>query len=288
MKKTKNNEIIITYQEEIKNKIKNSLELKNWIYGKDYHEEDLITIGNYLKDEKETPFGYQLILKTKPSIHMVYKETDQMIFYNFKNKLQKIHSLFNQSLDLENLKQINIENFEGKIVKKYWNNFESEQKKPSLYIYGDFDTGKTFFFKLMMKYFLKEKQDFLFLFLPDLPRQFKSGWFDEELSHKMDYLRNIPYLFLDDLGAENLTVYFRDDILYPLLNARQEKGLITFISSNLSIEQLIEHLQITNDNNQIMKAFRIINKLKKMCQLYNFDLTHDNLNQSQKRFFIKN
>ncbi|WP_284928712.1 hypothetical protein [Candidatus Phytoplasma sp. AldY-WA1] len=91
MKKTQNNEIIITYQEEIKNKIKNSPELKDWIYDQDYYEEDLITIGNYLKDEKETPFGYQLILKTKPYIHMAYKETKQMIFHNFKNKLQKIH-----------------------------------------------------------------------------------------------------------------------------------------------------------------------------------------------------
>ncbi|WP_238055018.1 hypothetical protein [Candidatus Phytoplasma ziziphi] len=122
----------------------------------------------------------------------------------------------------------------------------------------------------------------MFLFLPDLPRQFKPGWFDEELNHKMDCLRNIPYLFLDDLGAENLTVYFRDDIFYSLLNARQEKGLITFISSNLNPQQLLEHLKINNDNNQTMKAFRIINKLKKMCQFYNLDLTHNNLNQFPK------
>ncbi|AYJ01160.1 hypothetical protein CWO85_03365 [Candidatus Phytoplasma ziziphi] len=283
MTKTQNNQIILSYQEEIKNKIKTSLELKGWVYGKDYHEEDLITIGKYLKAKKETPFGYQLILKKKSYMQMFYKETDQIIFYHFQNKLQKIHSLFNQSLNLEKLKTMNIANFtNNKIIKKYWNYFESEQTKPSLYLYGDFNTGKTFFFKLIMQYFLKEKKDFLFLFLPDLPRQFKPGWFDEELNNKMDHLRNIPYLFLDDLGAENLSIYFRDDILYPLLNARQEKGLITFISSNLNPSQLSEHLKITNDNNQILKALRIINKLKKMCQFYNLDLTHNNLNQSQK------
>ncbi|MDC9032309.1 hypothetical protein M8044_000532, partial [Columbia Basin potato purple top phytoplasma] len=160
--------------------------------------------------------------------------------------------------------------------------FENEINKPSLYLYGDFNTGKTFFFKLIMKYFLKEKQDFLFLFLPDLPRQFKSGWFDEELSKKMDILRTIPYLFLDDLGAENLTVYFRDDILYPLLNARQEKGLITFINSNFNPLQLQQHFQITNEKNQAMKAFRIINQLQKMCQVYSFDMTNSNLNQFHK------
>ncbi|PQP79004.1 hypothetical protein C6B37_02770, partial [Candidatus Phytoplasma phoenicium] len=121
-----------------------------------------------------------------------------------------------------------------------------------------------------------------FLFLPDLPRQFKPGWFDEELSKKMDILRTIPYLFLDDLGAENLTIYFRDDILYPLLNARQEKGLITFISSNFNPKQLKEHFQITNEKNQAMKAFRIINKLQKMCKVYSFDMIHPNLNPSQK------
>ncbi|WP_341266683.1 hypothetical protein [Candidatus Phytoplasma fraxini] len=98
----------------------------------------------------------------------------------------------------------------------------------------------------------------------------------------MDILRNIQYLFLDDLGAENLTVYFRDDILYPLLNARQEKGLITFINSNFNPQQLREHFQITNDKNQIMKAFRIINQLQKMCKVYSFDMTNYNLNQSDK------
>ncbi|WAN63164.1 hypothetical protein RS022_01870 [Candidatus Phytoplasma rubi] len=90
------------------------------IYGQDYHEENLITIDNYLKDEKETPFGYQLILKKKQYINMVYKETDQIIFHRFQNKLQKIHSLFNQSLNLENLKKINIKTFKknsSKILK---------------------------------------------------------------------------------------------------------------------------------------------------------------------------
>ncbi|WP_238055016.1 hypothetical protein [Candidatus Phytoplasma ziziphi] len=105
MTKTQNNQIILSYQEEIKNKIKTSLELKGWVYGKDYHEEDLITIGKYLKAKKETPFGYQLILKKKSYMQMFYKETDQIIFYHFQNKLQKIHSLFNQSLNLEKLKR---------------------------------------------------------------------------------------------------------------------------------------------------------------------------------------
>ncbi|PQP79796.1 hypothetical protein C6B37_01095, partial [Candidatus Phytoplasma phoenicium] len=144
----KDNQFIINYQEKIKNQIQTLPELKDLVYGEDYHEEDLIKIENYLTAQKETPFGYQLILKTKPYFHLVYQETNKILFHRFQNNLQKIHSFFNQSLDLEKLKEMKIETFENnKIIKKYWTTFESESTKPSLYLYGDFNTGKTFFFK---------------------------------------------------------------------------------------------------------------------------------------------
>ncbi|WP_341266660.1 hypothetical protein [Candidatus Phytoplasma fraxini] len=187
--KEQDNQIIINYQEAIKNQIQTLPELKGLVYDKDYHEEDLITIENYLKTQKETPFGYQLVLKTKPYFQIVYRETDQSLFHRFQNNFQKNHSFFNQSLDLEKLKDMNIDTFERKIVQKYWKEFENEEIKPSLYLYGDFNTGKTFFFKLIIKYFLKKQQDFLFLFLPDLPRQFKSGWFDEFLNMELAHIK---------------------------------------------------------------------------------------------------
>ncbi|MDO8030325.1 hypothetical protein OC709_02275 ['Planchonia careya' phytoplasma] len=39
----------------------------------------------------------------------------------------------------------------------------------------------------------------------------------------MNILITIPYLFLDNLGAKHVHPYFRDDILFPLLRARNEQ-----------------------------------------------------------------
>ncbi|MDV3168204.1 MAG: hypothetical protein Q8779_02605, partial [Candidatus Phytoplasma stylosanthis] len=52
---------------------------------------------------------------------------------------------------------------------------------------------------------------------------------------------------------------------------RYEKGLHTFISSNFNLAQLMQHFMIGPGEKDKMRALRMIDRLKKMCQFYSFD-----------------
>ncbi|MDV3166805.1 MAG: hypothetical protein Q8784_00005, partial [Vigna little leaf phytoplasma] len=133
------------------------------------------------------------------------------------------------------------------------------------------ETGKTFLFQRIIQQLIQTRKDFLFLRMPHLPRQIKEHLYDDTIEQKMNLLCEIPYLFFDNLGAEALTPYLRDNILFPVLDMRSEQKKHTFINSNFDLRQLMHHFIIRPDEKEKMRALRIIYKLKKMCQFYAFD-----------------
>ena len=67
---------------------------------------------------------------------------------------------------------------------------------------------------------------------------------------------------IDDIGAENITSWGRDEILGTILQYRMEENLPTFFTSNLSLEELELHLSNTNKTIDKVKARRIIERIK--------------------------
>ena len=66
----------------------------------------------------------------------------------------------------------------------------------------------------------------------------------------------------DDLGAEAITPWSRDEILCPILQHRMDNNLTTFITSNFSLTNLEQHLAQTKDGVEVVKAKRIIERIK--------------------------
>ena len=77
-------------------------------------------------------------------------------------------------------------------------------------------------------------------------------------------IKNTPLLFIDDIGAENVTAWSRDEILCTILQYRMDNKLCTFFTSNLNIEDLEKHLSITKEGNEIVKARRITERIKQL------------------------
>ena len=48
---------------------------------------------------------------------------------------------------------------------------------------------------------------------------------------------------------------------------RMEQKLPTFFTSNLTIEQLTEHLSVTKEGSDIIKAGRIIERIKQLTEI---------------------
>jgi len=69
---------------------------------------------------------------------------------------------------------------------------------------------------------------------------------------------------LDDLGAENVTPWARDEILGTILQYRMDNNLTTFFTSNLTIEELEEHLSGKKGELDKVKARRIIERIKQL------------------------
>ena len=66
---------------------------------------------------------------------------------------------------------------------------------------------------------------------------------------------------IDDFGGENLTAWFRDEILLPIIQYRLSARLPIFISSNLEMKQLTDALAITNSDHDKTKAVRIVQRI---------------------------
>ena len=58
-----------------------------------------------------------------------------------------------------------------------------------------------------------------------------------EVSH-VEYLQNVDYLFIDDLGNESKSEFNVADILLPIIDYRYVNKKPTFISSNYSLAEL--------------------------------------------------
>ena len=81
---------------------------------------------------------------------------------------------------------------------------------------------------------------------------------------KLKYLQNVDILLLDDIGAENVTVWGRDEILGTILQYRMNNKLTTFFTSNLNIQELETHLSITKNSEDKVKSRRIIERIKQL------------------------
>ncbi|MDO8167902.1 ATP-binding protein [Candidatus Phytoplasma melaleucae] len=259
------------YFQKMKNDISKHPETKNLIID----DKDVIMVYNYLQNkDKENPFGYKLILKHNPYVHVIWQETQKTKQINLQNNLASKNILFNQALEF-NL--IEIEKFtpqnkiqtqvfkQIQIIVQTWN-----KTNKGFYLYGPFNTGKTFILKIFSKILMQNNIPFLFIFMPDLARQLKTIWSNDILENKLNYLKTISCLLLDDLGSENMTPFFRDDILLPLLYYRYEHQLPVFFSSNLDFTELLNFLQFNQDINSKIKANKIINLIKKTTLFYNF------------------
>ena len=81
-----------------------------------------------------------------------------------------------------------------------------------------------------------------------------------------EYIKNIPYLLIDDIGAENVTAWGRDEILGTLLQHRMNENLTTFFTSNLTIEELESHLAVSQNKTEKEKPdenfYKILNDLR--------------------------
>ena len=150
-------------------------------------------------------------------------------------------------------------------IKKY----KSDIHQNGLYLCANFGSGKTYLIAATFNELAKDGVKSAIVFWPEFLNSLKTSFNSEvrsEFKNKYNYVKKVPLLLIDDLGAESVTPWARDEILCPLLQYRMDEKLPTFFTSNLNLETLENHLAITSKGDEIIKAGRIISRIKQLTE----------------------
>ncbi len=152
-----------------------------------------------------------------------------------------------------------------KFFKDFLKNYGKKEEK-GLYLNGSFGSGKTYLIAALFNECAKKEIDSAIIYFPEFLRKLKASFNDNLYEERFDYIKKVPLLLIDDIGAENLSSWGRDEILGPILQYRMDEHLSTFFTSNLTLEELEEHLSMTSGNVNKVKARRIIERIKQLTQ----------------------
>ena len=143
--------------------------------------------------------------------------------------------------------------------------YKNTGKLPSkgFYIHGTFGVGKSFVLGAIANELAALQIRSIVVFMPEFLRELKNSIQDQTLNEKIEFVKKAPVLMLDDIGAETMTSWARDEILGTILHYRMSEQLPTFMTSNFDYDGLENHLSQsrTGDIEQV-KAGRIMERIR--------------------------
>lgn len=144
--------------------------------------------------------------------------------------------------------------------------YNNGKRPKGLYLYGSFGVGKTYFLGAIANELASHKISSMLVYVPEFMRELKGSFQNSSLDEKLDLVKKIPVLMLDDLGAEAMSSWVRDEILGTILQYRMLENLPTFFSSNFDFKQLQHHLAFSQrGEEEPVKAARIMERIKHMA-----------------------
>jgi primosomal protein DnaI len=233
----------------------------------EYHNckncKSLSTCKNNMKGYKYTPlkekdiitFSYEMCPKKE-------KEEDTLAY-------QKNLELFDMPKEIKeaNFKDIYKDDKSRlpiiKFFKEFMDDYKKKDKPKGLYLNGSFGSGKTYLIAALFNEMAKKGIRGALIYYPEFLRSLKAS-FNSDYNDKFEYIKKVPLLLLDDIGAENTSAWSRDEVLGPILQYRMEEHLPTFFTSNLTLQELEKSLSITTGGVDKVKARRIVERIKQL------------------------
>lgn len=214
--------------------------------------------------------GYRYVPeKNGNNITFSYESCDKKLKYEEKTEYLKNIRYYDISTDLSTASFKDVYKDDNKRVPilKYMTEFIKDYNKggkpKGLYLNGSFGSGKTYLVSALFNDLAKKGAKCAIVYYPEFLRDLKAS-FKTDYEDKFNYIKKVPLLLLDDIGAENVSSYNRDEVLGPILQYRMEEELPTFFTSNLTMEELENNLSITTSGVDKVKARRIIERIKQL------------------------
>lgn len=235
---------------ELKNckKCKNILECKNEVSGYVYYPE---------KNGEDIEFSY-IPCKYKKELDEQNKYLDNIYYFDIPKDIK--------NASMKNIDTKDKNRFEViKWIKEFITDTKNNLNHKGLYLNGNFGCGKTYLLSAMLNELAKNGKKVAIIYYPEFLRSLKESFYDaDEYRRKFNHIKKVELLLLDDIGADSVTEWSRDEVLGTILQYRMEEKLPTFFTSNLTIKELEEHLSTTNKDIDSVKARRIIERIKQL------------------------
>ncbi|ANU11376.1 primosomal protein DnaI [Planococcus antarcticus DSM 14505] len=141
-----------------------------------------------------------------------------------------------------------------------------------LYLYGQFGIGKSYLLSAVANELAEINVKSVLVFVPEFMREMKQAIGDQTLQEKVDYVKKADVLMLDDIGAEAMSSWTRDEVLGTILHYRMSEKLPTFMSSNFSYSELEYHLTYSQrGEKEDLKAARIMERIRALTNSVKLD-----------------
>lgn len=196
------------------------------------------------------------------------KENDRLLAMKETASKELLHARFKE-IDVKDKNRVEV----IKWIKKFYDEFDLYKDMKGLYLHGSFGSGKSFLlYALLNELHINKRIDFVALYFPDVLKTLKEDW--DSYNSKMERYSTVPILLLDDIGAEQVSEWGRDEVLGTILQNRMHNHLTTFFTSNLTIDELEYHLSLAKSSLDKVKARRIIERIKQLT--FDMELITDN------------
>lgn len=217
--------------------------------------------------------------KVRGCIYYPSKENDRLRFDYVACKYQKAAILeekykstfFEEPLTIKNAKMADIDLTDKtrlqviKWVQNFYKEYQKNKNIKGLYLHGSFGSGKSFILAALLNELAKKGAKTMIIYYPEMLRRLKESFYDD-FGILMDKIKHSDILLIDDIGAESISSWNRDEILGTILQYRMDSKLPTFFTSNLNMEELEYHLASTKTVIDISKAKRIIERIKYLSE----------------------
>ncbi|WP_186578416.1 primosomal protein DnaI [Aquibacillus kalidii] len=206
-------------------------------------------------------------------VHLAYEKCYKKEIHEDQNRRQSLVKSLYMPKDIleasfDNLDRHEETRYEAiREAASYIQNISSEQFEKGLYFYGPFGVGKTYLLGAIANKLAEKRISTMLIYMPEFVREMKSSLKDDSVNKKMEEFKKVQVLMIDDIGAESLSAWFRDEILGSILQYRMMERLPVFFTSNYSLKQLEHHLATsTRGDTEEVKAGRIIERIKQVSK----------------------
>lgn len=219
---------------------------------------------------KNEPVGMSALIVTNPNSYQLKRQYCQ--YMQEEKRKEEVAKRFQTLFMPKAIKDASFDNFNVnnltrqkiyKFANDFANNYQKNTSTKGLYIAGNFQIGKTYALASTANLLAQKGIDSLLIYLPDMIRELKSLLNSGEFEDKINMLKSVDVLMLDDIGAEMPSAWVRDEILCPILNYRLQEGLPVFFSSNYTINGLRDFY--TRIDNSANNADRLIARIKNIA-----------------------